>query len=232
MVPSNRPKKTPPVGRPAEGRELRPRGLHTVQRLLDAGTHVFGERGYHAARVDDIVERARTSHGTFYLYFASKEDLFRTLAVGLAEHMVELAHRFPPLGPNSDDRAALRAWIEDFASLYEQWAPVLQAWTEGEVVDSEFGQIAAGLVKDFDSALAARLRDADIDLNPETTAVAIVAMIERLEFYLVAQAVPVTRDAAVDVLTDVTLRGLFGGRAPASDGGGVTASDVTAEIYS
>jgi AcrR family transcriptional regulator len=38
-----------------------------MQRLLDAGVEVFAARGYHAARVDDIVKVAETSHGTFYL---------------------------------------------------------------------------------------------------------------------------------------------------------------------
>src|SRR5215208_7747217 len=69
---------------PAEGRALRPRGQRTVRRLLDAGAEVFAARGYHAARVDHIVRQARTSHGTFYLYFASKEDLFRALSLAVA----------------------------------------------------------------------------------------------------------------------------------------------------
>ena len=47
-----------------------------MRKLFDAGMRVFAERGYHAARVDDIVRAARTSHGTFYLYFANKEEIF------------------------------------------------------------------------------------------------------------------------------------------------------------
>ena len=50
-----------------------------MRKLFDAGMRVFAERGYHAARVDDIVRTARTSHGTFYLYFANKEDLLREI---------------------------------------------------------------------------------------------------------------------------------------------------------
>ena len=50
-----------------------------MRRLLDAAIVVFDERGYHAARVDDIVRVAETSHGTFYLYFSSKENLFQAL---------------------------------------------------------------------------------------------------------------------------------------------------------
>ena len=39
----------------------------------------FDSRGYHATRVNDVVEIAKTSHGTFYLYFANKEDVLRAL---------------------------------------------------------------------------------------------------------------------------------------------------------
>ncbi|PWG74310.1 TetR/AcrR family transcriptional regulator, partial [Enterococcus hirae] len=39
-----------------------------MRKLLDAGIEVCSAKGYHAARVDDIVARADTSHGTFYLY--------------------------------------------------------------------------------------------------------------------------------------------------------------------
>jgi len=67
-------------GTPASERELRSQGKQTMAKLLDAGLQVLTERGYHAARVDDIVRMADTSHGTFYLYFANKEDLFRALA--------------------------------------------------------------------------------------------------------------------------------------------------------
>src|SRR5262249_19554589 len=66
-------------GRPAQDRELRAQGRQTVRRLLEAGLAEFDERGFQAVRVDDIVRRARTSHGTFYLYFSNKDDFFKAL---------------------------------------------------------------------------------------------------------------------------------------------------------
>jgi AcrR family transcriptional regulator len=59
---------------------LRRQGVETRAKLLDAAVPALAESGYHATRVDDIVRIAGVSHGTFYLYFANKEDLFRTLA--------------------------------------------------------------------------------------------------------------------------------------------------------
>ena len=70
-----------------------------MRRLLDAGLRVFARRGYHAARVDDIVRAARTSHGTFYLYFTNKEDLLRALAVDCAHDLTDLADTIGPISP-------------------------------------------------------------------------------------------------------------------------------------
>jgi AcrR family transcriptional regulator len=44
--------------------------------LKRAAIRVFAERGYHAARVSDIVSSAGVAQGTFYLYFESKQALF------------------------------------------------------------------------------------------------------------------------------------------------------------
>ena len=68
---------------PVEGRELRRQGKRTMAKLTDAGMRVLSERGYHAARVDDIVRLAKVSHGTFYLYFSNKEDLFQRAGRGV-----------------------------------------------------------------------------------------------------------------------------------------------------
>ena len=65
------------------------RGERTRGRLLEAGTAVFAERGFHAARVDDVVKTACTSHGTFYLYFSSKEDVFDALVRAIPQANVE-----------------------------------------------------------------------------------------------------------------------------------------------
>lgn len=47
--------------------------------ILDAALAVFTEKGFDAARVDDIASRAGLSKGAIYLYFDSKEALLRGL---------------------------------------------------------------------------------------------------------------------------------------------------------
>lgn len=47
--------------------------------LIQAALDVFVERGYAAARLDDIAQRASVSKGTVYLYFKDKEVLFEAV---------------------------------------------------------------------------------------------------------------------------------------------------------
>jgi TetR/AcrR family transcriptional regulator, fatty acid metabolism regulator protein len=59
--------------------------------ILDAAIRVFAEHGYHGARVGDIAEDAGVAHGLLYHYFASKDDVLRTIFV---ENWGELIGRF------------------------------------------------------------------------------------------------------------------------------------------
>jgi AcrR family transcriptional regulator len=61
------------------------------KRILDAAIRVFAEHGYHGARVGDIAEDAGVAHGLLYHYFASKDDVLRTIFV---ENWGELLARF------------------------------------------------------------------------------------------------------------------------------------------
>jgi AcrR family transcriptional regulator len=49
------------------------------QELLDAALAVFVERGFAAARTDDVAQRAGVSKGTLYLYYPSKNDLLKAV---------------------------------------------------------------------------------------------------------------------------------------------------------
>ena len=202
-----------PVGRrgsPGPDRALRARGQRTLARLLDAGATVFADRGFHAARVDDIVKAARTSHGTFYLYFSSKEELFRALVADTAASMVELARALPPLTPDRDGYDALVEWLGRFTDLYDQQSALLRTWTEAEVVDSELGQVGGDLVAQFARELTTRVRAAVPDLDARVAALALVAMIERATYYLETRQIRVGRAELVTTLAGVTHAALFG----------------------
>jgi AcrR family transcriptional regulator len=74
------------------------------QEILEAALSVFAEKGFAAARMDEIASRASVSKGTIYLYFPSKEAVFRALVQAtLARRVSDLAavarHHKGPIAP-------------------------------------------------------------------------------------------------------------------------------------
>ena len=185
-----------------------------MRRLLDAGVVVFAQRGYHAARVDDVVKEAKTSHGTFYLYFSNKEELFRALVVEVSEQMRTLATELPSFN-GAEAPADLRAWLARFADLYARYGSVIRAWTEAETGGSELGTLGNDVLAEFTRCVADRVAEnARSGLDPTVSALAIVAMIERFHYYVLSDQVSVTRDQMLDTLCAVILAGVHGTPSP------------------
>src|SRR5579875_3908841 len=108
--PAGQARPAPVTGEPASKRALRSQGRKTMRKLLEAAMVVFAQRGYHAARVDDIVKVARTSHGTFYLYFSNKEDLLRALVGEAGTVVAALDDALGPIDPGPEGWYELRDW--------------------------------------------------------------------------------------------------------------------------
>lgn len=200
-------------GAPAQNRQLRRQGRETLRRLLEAAITVFDERGYHAARVDDIVKVAQTSHGTFYLYFRNKEDLFLALVADVTEAMRHLAESLPPIQPSKAGYDVLRAWLDDFYGIYEHYHPVIRAWTEANSQNAELAATGATVLRRFIDQLVRRVEESDRSAvnDPSLAALAMVSMVERVSFYAVVRMVPVEREALIDNLASILHVGLFGG---------------------
>jgi AcrR family transcriptional regulator len=64
-------------------KQLTARGERTRRRLLEAAERIFAEVGYHDASIVKITEAAGVGQGTFYLYFASKKQVFDEVVLDL-----------------------------------------------------------------------------------------------------------------------------------------------------
>ena len=53
--------------------------VERLQQLLLHARDVFAKRGYHAAKIDEIVAAAGVARGTFYLYFDDKRAIFEEI---------------------------------------------------------------------------------------------------------------------------------------------------------
>lgn len=57
------------------------RGEATLEKIIDAASAVFYEKGFHGGSIADITQRAGVGNGTFYIYFDSKLSVYRYLLV-------------------------------------------------------------------------------------------------------------------------------------------------------
>jgi AcrR family transcriptional regulator len=84
--------------------------------LASAALELFVERGFAATRLDDVARRAGVSKGTLYLYFDSKEDLFKAvIREGYVAPIAEAEHLLDAWDGTSADlirEILLRWWIQ------------------------------------------------------------------------------------------------------------------------
>jgi AcrR family transcriptional regulator len=92
-------------------------------RLLDAAETVFARLGHGAATVGDITAEAEVSRAGFYVYFASKEEIFRVLAARVRDAF--LAAQDVPDVDTDDVRAVAEASVGAFIAAYARHLPLL-----------------------------------------------------------------------------------------------------------
>lgn len=64
----------------AEGHRRKPATPDITRRsLIEAARHLFGEQGYAATSVDEVVRSAGVTKGALYHHFRDKDDLFRAV---------------------------------------------------------------------------------------------------------------------------------------------------------
>jgi AcrR family transcriptional regulator len=187
------------------------RAAATQLQLLDAARDVFGERGYQGTSVAAITDAASTAHGTFYLYFRNKEDVFAQL---MATAMDELyAHTLSDLNraEHMYDADAARDRVKGFLTVAVAHGRIWRALLEAILVSPALEETWLGLRAQFHEALTERLtiyqsRGEFRDLDPSLVAQSLAGMLEWLVFTSASFGVPGPLNASdqlVDTIADL-----------------------------
>ena len=105
-------------------------------RILDAATRVFAEKGYHSSTIADVVRESGLSVGAIYSYFSGKDELIRLTCDQIAARgLDELATRLAPATTTAERLAiAIRLYVETIDEY--DGAPgqvtLVQAWAEAD----------------------------------------------------------------------------------------------------
>jgi AcrR family transcriptional regulator len=100
---------------PAEAGSRQRRKEARPQELLDAALSLFVEKGFAATRAEEVAQHAGVSKGTLYLYYPSKEELFKAVVRQNLSHLIaegeEMVRQFE--GTSSELLACLiHTWWE------------------------------------------------------------------------------------------------------------------------
>ncbi|OWQ91950.1 hypothetical protein CDN99_06170 [Roseateles aquatilis] len=173
------------VAAPASSRQRRKEAR--PQELLEAALALFVEKGFAATRSEEVAKRAGVSKGTLYLYYPSKEELFKAVvreAIG-----AKIAEGVEELGKHQGSMAELLGWM-----LWSWWErmgltpaggihkimmsearnfPELAAFYQDEVIEPSCGLLAEVVRRGIASG---EFRDVD----PETTVLVLIGPVLHL----------------------------------------------------
>ena len=185
------------------------RGARTRAALVAAARKVFERDGYLDAKLTEIAKVAGCATGSFYTYFANKEEIF---AAVLEQAQQDMMH--PGMGRVSDaddPYAVLEASNRAYLEAYRRNAKLMGLMEQVAQIDPEFRAFRARRADAFIQRNATGIADlqrrgiADGDIDPLLAARALSAMVSRLA-YSIFVAGEVSEGADFDAVVDTVTR--------------------------
>jgi AcrR family transcriptional regulator len=156
------------------------RGARTRTRLLEAAEQVFTELGYHDASIVKLAEAAGVAPGTFYLYFAGKQEIFDELVEELNRRVRQAMAEAASGGETRGE--AERLGFEAFFRFTAEHPGLYRVIRQAEFVSPRalrlhYERIVAGYARGLDEAMA---RGEIAAGNPEVLAWALMGVGEMI----------------------------------------------------
>src|SRR6478736_3010334 len=131
------PLRMPSATHPSTAPRISPRRQANRDRLLGAASEVFAERGFHAAAVEDICERAGFTRGAFYSNFSSKDDLVVELSRPHSEALVDRIRRASKREHASADEVLRDVFAALADDSRERWLVLTTEFTLHAIRDAD-----------------------------------------------------------------------------------------------
>jgi AcrR family transcriptional regulator len=174
--------------------------------LIEAAKRVFATRGYLNAKITDITAEAGRAAGSFYTYFASKEELL----AGLLEEVAATGDRYASAAEHTSDFSdpgAIRYHVGTYWRVYHEHAATLRALSQAALVDENIARI----LLDFRKKQLDDIRDhldhvTNLPASPELTLMVLAPMLDGL-----TRTWPdVPDDEVIEIITRILYRALNG----------------------
>jgi len=183
------------------------RGRQSRQLLVDAARTVFERQGFLRTRIADISKEAKVSHGTFYTYFFSKEEVFREIVDSVEIDLLRV-DAVESTDPVERIRAGNRHYLESFRDN----ADILRVIQQVSTFDEAVRQTREERQTRFAHALERRTRSYQEeglvrgDIDPWVAANALGGMVSNFADLMFIQGRTFDLDHVVDQLTTLWAR--------------------------
>jgi AcrR family transcriptional regulator len=210
-LPTPAPIESAPPNRPRSQK-----GLRTRARLLEAAKEIFEEVGFLEARISDIAERAGLSHGSFYHYFESKEEVFREVAAAVDEQLrAPMQSVILDPGSHASPQERIREALRRHLESYRREARIMGVIEQVSRYDPHVNAVRLERHREYSNEVADSIRQlqehglADPSLDPKIASAALGGMINRFpEMWLVQGFVNCAFGKGVDQLSRVFINAL------------------------
>jgi len=181
------------------------------QAILDAAREVFGELGYEACTVRDIIRRTGLAAGTFYNYYRSKDEVYVALSDEGARRFTPLlkAQRAQSADWSSFVRAAIEAYFGFLADEHKSWLarrpvdePIPHVHGETPEMTAVFNEVRQAIVDEI-------ARGGAPGADPDYLAAACIAIAREVGEKMVSRR-PIDTKAAADFVVALIEGGVKG----------------------
>ncbi len=156
----------------------------TCKNILDSARKVFSEKGFNSVSVKDIAKEACIGHGTFYLYFQDKKDVFNRLVEEVEDDLYTAFEGGVDLDIDyAEGLSAYRALRKDISALFKSFRrnyDIIRLCRELAGLDLEFAdkyyKIRLRLIERSERIIKKTALAKHVD--PKISAVAISGLIE------------------------------------------------------
>lgn len=191
--------------------------------LASAALELFVERGFAATRLDDVAKRAGVSKGTLYLYFDSKDELFKAIVrEGIVSRFVEFEERMRAYEGSSAElmHMLVKTWwqkvgatkLAGISKLMISEAgnfPELAKFYHDEVIVRGIAIFTAAIKRGIDSG---EFRPVDLEYTPHICAAPVLMLMLWRNSFDLCGVQKMDPDTYLDIHTDMLVRGLLADR--------------------
>ncbi|MGW4720524.1 TetR/AcrR family transcriptional regulator [Nocardia sp. NPDC004260] len=181
--------------------------------MVEAAELVFARLGYLETRVDDIVTEAGVARGTFYVYFDSKELIFRAVVLNLITDMRAKVRSRLGAQPRTAVEA-IESAVRAYVLAFRDHQRLMLMWSEVAGLNPDIEQLRQAeidLFIDRAEKMILRLQDnrlAALDIDPHYAATALCGMVREFCYQWAKADIDIDADAAAATLSTLWVRGI------------------------